>query len=89
MNVIANARSSAAALQATSIPVLRASAFCGGELQTRALLLYATYPSYAPDIVKSLEAQSRFNRLDEALTKALKTAKATVARSAGYKSRFH
>lgn len=85
MNVQANAqvaaRASAAIHCAQSIPVLRASAFCGGDAQTRTLVLHASKPEWAQTIVTELEAQARYWRLDSTLYQTLKIAKATVTRS--------
>ena len=90
MNVQANSRASSATRIAHGIPMLTASALCGGDVQVRALLLHASYPNDAPVIVAELESKARFNRLDRTLNEVLTVAKATVARSASYKApRMH
>lgn len=80
MNAQANARSSSVSRYSQGIPVLRASALCRTEAEARALLLYATFSSWAPGIAADLEAKARYWRLDETLSRALRIAKATTKR---------
>ncbi len=81
MNAHANARQSRIVQQLNGTPLLRASDYCGGEAQTRALLLFATFPNHAPMIVDALETNAKTHRLDGALSKALHVARKTVGRA--------
>ena len=88
MNVIANARASAAARHIQSVPLIRASSlFTDNELaQAR---LFANLPRTAGAVENYLAPYAKRGTLDETLAKLLRTAQATVNANAARDLRTH